>query len=332
MGTKIHDNYVIDIDSDERDPAKYPNPNDYVIRLNRSLYDVSNLKVVSARVPQSQSLINQGNRQIVVNSTVVLLTEGNYTGSELATQLATDLAATPISTVTYEAPLRRLHFTSASDVSFKFYTGSNGFSVNSTYGQPYEALGFNALDTPPSSDFYSNVVDLSGASSLILRITSNRGDITKPVFLNNGEFSFGSNVYNSKPGGNLNMHYFGRFLVDSTANLENYFTDDPVENDFNEGNEPEIDELRIRWYWNLGNKLIPYDFGMRNHILKLKVNCCLDKLKLLQSPDNSHETDDILDQYTNEEQPDPVKKTNIKQVVMVAVICFIVILLLKPKR
>jgi hypothetical protein len=331
MSSKIHDEYVIDIDSDERDPAQYPNPNDYVVKLSRPVYDVSNIKVESARIPRSQYLINEGNRQVQVDGTTYILTQGNYDGNTLATQLQSDLASSNINSVTFEPSLQRLNFTGTNNFSFKFYTGSNGFSTNTVFGTPYEVLGFNALDTAPSSNLFSNVIDLQGASSLILRITSDRGDITKPVHINNGEFSFESNVYNANPSGPLNMHYFGRFLSGDETSIEHYFNDDPVESRFHEGNESEITELRIRWYWNIGNKLIPYDFGMRNHILKLKFNCCLDKLKLLQTPTGNFEVNDPIEEYITDSN-NPHNKMDNKKILLAALICFLFIMMMKFKR
>ena len=36
-------NVLLDIESDERNPVQYPDPNDYVIKLNRDIYNVTNI-------------------------------------------------------------------------------------------------------------------------------------------------------------------------------------------------------------------------------------------------------------------------------------------------
>jgi hypothetical protein len=52
-------------------------------------------------------------------------------------------------------------------------------------------------------------------------------------------------------------------------------TNKPIEYDVPNLN---IDQLSLRFYWNNGNKLVPYDFGKQNHILKFEVKCEVDRL------------------------------------------------------
>ena len=49
---KVHTLYI---DSNERDTVVYPNPNNYVIHLENPIYDVSEIKLVSARIPTPQT-------------------------------------------------------------------------------------------------------------------------------------------------------------------------------------------------------------------------------------------------------------------------------------
>ena len=55
---KVHN---LTIDSSQRDPVKYANPNDYVISLESPVYDISQIKLVSARIPTPQFLICENN-------------------------------------------------------------------------------------------------------------------------------------------------------------------------------------------------------------------------------------------------------------------------------
>ena len=56
----------------------------------------------------------------------------------------------------------------------------------------------------------------------------------------------------------------------------------PIEDYFNTGPESVINKLRIRFYYTIGGKLIPYDFANKNHTLKFKFTCNLDKLQTLK--------------------------------------------------
>ena len=50
----------LDVDSGERDPTVYPSPNDYTVKLNKTLYGSTKIKVLAARLPNCQNLINVG--------------------------------------------------------------------------------------------------------------------------------------------------------------------------------------------------------------------------------------------------------------------------------
>jgi len=49
---KVH---TLDIDSSERDTSIYPNSNSYVITLENPIYDVEEIRLVSARIPTPQT-------------------------------------------------------------------------------------------------------------------------------------------------------------------------------------------------------------------------------------------------------------------------------------
>jgi hypothetical protein len=55
---KVH---TLDIDSGERDPILYPNVADYVVHLKNPIYDVTKISLISARIHNSQLLINDYN-------------------------------------------------------------------------------------------------------------------------------------------------------------------------------------------------------------------------------------------------------------------------------
>jgi len=283
------ESYILDIDSSERDPLKYTSPNDYVIKLNRRMYNVTNIKLVSALIPNSQLLINKGNKQFDVGTgNTVVLTEGTWTdGYQLASNLTdslTDFSGANDIAVSYDQNTQALSFTSSVNFSFDFYGGSNGYVTNSNVGTPANVLGFTFANTTPATTLISNVVNFYGPNSLILGLSSGSSTFDKMVYMNGGEFSFG-NIYSDVPVTQpLKTTYMGRILTsDKTGDMLDYNgRDDPVDHQFYKGPEKSIDRLRVKFFYNNGSKLIPYDFGNRNHVLKIEFTCSLDKLNNLE--------------------------------------------------
>ena len=123
--------YLIDVDSGERDPIEYPNPNDYTVHLNNRIYDITSIKIVAARVPNCQPLINSGNKQFEVNGTTVVFNEGTYTnGPDLASNLQIQMAppTTVIDTVSFDSFLKKLTFSNTSIVG----SSNSGYSILGT--------------------------------------------------------------------------------------------------------------------------------------------------------------------------------------------------------
>lgn len=60
--------HTLEIDSSERDYSKYPDPHDYVIDLKNEIYDIQKITLLSARIPNSQTLIHGYNNTFSVNT------------------------------------------------------------------------------------------------------------------------------------------------------------------------------------------------------------------------------------------------------------------------
>ena len=275
--------YILDIDSSERDPLKYTSPNDYIIKLNRRMYNVTNIKLVSALIPNSQLLINNGNKQFDVGeANTVILPEGTWSnGYELASNLSDSLTGfdgVNDITVSYQQNTQALTFTSSGPAfSFDFYGGSNGYATSSTVGTPAEILGFTFANTTPATTLVSNVVNFHGTNSIIMGLSCGSSVFDKMVYMDGGEFSFDVPV--TQP---LKTTYMGRILTSDRHMIDYKGRDDPVDHRFYKGAEKSIDRLRVKFYYNNGSKLIPYDFGNRNHVLKFEFTCSLDKLNTLE--------------------------------------------------
>ena len=276
----VRRSYTIEIDSSERDPIAFPKSNDYTVKLNRPIYDVSAMTLVSASIPKTQNLINAGNKQFDITTTsgttTKVLTEGTWTnGADFASNIQSQLAnfdtLSNNITVAYTSNTNALTFTGTCDFSFKFYTGSNGFSVSSDVGTPAAVFGFSHADTPITSTLVAGTLDLSGPTSFILAISSGATELSRYLYTKDVETQM-----------SLNSFYMGRILCGS-ANISEYVDffnlDKPIVHNFYKGNEKSIEDLTVRFYHGNGNKLIKYDFGNRNHILKFEVDCSLDKLE-----------------------------------------------------
>ena len=284
----VHRTYTIEIDSSERDPIAFPKSNDYTVKLNRPIYDVISVSLVSASIPKTQNLINAGNKQFDIRTlsgtSTKVLTEGTWTnGTEFASNVQTQLAnfdsLSNNITVSYESNTNALTFTGTCQFSFMFYTGSNGFSVISDVGTPASVFGFAHIDTPTASSLVAGALDLSGPTSFILAMSSGATDLSRYLYTKDVEDK-----------ASLNTFYTGRIMCGS-ANISEYLNffkfDKEIIHHFYKGNEKTIEDLTVRFYHSNGNKLIKYDFGNRNHILKFEVDCSLDKLESQEIADAS---------------------------------------------
>ena len=272
----------LDVDSGERNPTLYPNPNDYTIKLNKTLYGVTKLSLIEAKLPNCQNLINVGNKQFQLDNETYVLNEATYAnGTDLASNLQSSLAGSNISQVTFNTQNNILLFSNCGQgnnvFTFKFFSGSNGYASQSLVGPPATVLGFNGTDVGVSAGsnvLVSNVIDLRGPNSLFIRITCRGDDFTRELYVNGGTFSFSNTLGETSNIAMISPNYMGRIVLRDNETYYN-MTSKPIEYDVPSLN---IDQLRIRFYWNNGNKLIPYDFGKQNHILKFQLTCEVDRL------------------------------------------------------
>jgi len=268
--------YIVDFDSSERNPELYPNTNDFVVNLNTPLYNVTNMDLVSARFPLSQLLINDGNKYIDIDDTKYDLLNGSFSnGTDLASNLQARLSTTnfTVDSVVFHSNTNSMTYSNTAgtdNFTFNFFGGEDGFATTSNIGTPANILGFNNSNISSSGfSLTSNVVDIGGPSNIIIRLTNGSEDLQKTLYVDNS---------NLTP---LTTHFMGRIStsdVPLNGILDYNGYDDPVTHYFHRGPETSIDQLRIRIYWNNGNKLIPYDFGASNIFLKFKVKCSLDKI------------------------------------------------------
>jgi len=265
---KVH---TLNIDSGERDTNVYSYANNYVVTLDNPIYDVSKIKLVSARIPTPQLITCATNKTFSVNGNVFSLDETNYTsGTELASDLTTKLAPpdSNINSVVFDTDTNSLTFsnTHASDNEFtlEFYDGTNGYSSNSSqFTTPHQVLGFSSNNHSSVADtIKSGAINISGPNSLILKLTT-------------GSDEFTQTVYTSNP------FYTGHILLDGSDFINFNGADDTLVHHFHSGTQKVIKDVKIEFFYMSHGRLIPYDFRNQDHVLKFEITGSTDKLENL---------------------------------------------------
>ena len=317
----------LDVDSGERDPTAYPSPNDYTFKLNKILYGVTKISLLEANIPNCQNLINSGNKQFQLDNSTYVLREATYTnGADLASNVQTTLLGSNVSSVLFNSNTNTLAFSNigtSNTFSFKFYSGSNGYATTSTVGPPAAVLGFNGSDVSlntGSNVLTSNVVDLSGPTSLFIRVSCRNDTFNKDVYVNGGTFTLGSTSGPTNTMQSIPPLYIGRIMLGTTiGQITNFnMTNTPIEFDVPNLN---VDEMRLRFYWNNGTKLIPYDFGTRNHIIKFQITCEADRFSKVY--DEEVKVDELPPPVNPPPEPERFGYTNNMLYIFIGLILFL---------
>ena len=250
---KVH-NFTID--SSQRDPTLHANPNDYSVTLDDAIYDVSQIKLVSARIPTSQLLICETNQtfqyeDVLGTTHTTTIPVGNYDGASLAAVFNSNM------NISYN--VSKNSFGMGGQKTFKFKTGSGGYDdVNSKKTTMHQILGLPAEDI--GGQF--GAANFKGPNSLVLRISS-------------GSEKLNQTVYTSEP------YYTGHILLDGTDFVNVSGTDDKVTHSFHSGPLKHLKDIRIEFFYMSHGRLIPYDFRNQDHVLKFEITCSTDKLENL---------------------------------------------------
>ena len=265
---KVH---TLNIDSSERDTSVYAYANSYVVNLDNPIYDISNIKLVSARIPTPQLMTCATNKTFKVDGVSITLNETNYSnGYVLATDLDIELAPanTHIDSVIFDEETDSLVFSnthaSGGNFTLQFYSGTNGYLSNaSPLTTPHQLMGFSSKDfTSTGKVLRSGAINLDGPNSLILKLTT-------------GSDEFTQTVYTSTP------FYTGHILLDGTDSINFSGTDDKLVHHFHSGAQKMIKDVKIEFFYMSHGRLIPYDFRNQDHILKFEISGTTDKLENL---------------------------------------------------
>jgi hypothetical protein len=261
--------YNLSIDSSQRDANVYLHANNYVITLENPIYDVSEIKLVSARIPTPQLTVCATNNTFSVDGQTISLPNRDYSnGVVLATHLESVLQppSTNVDTVTFDDDTKRLTFSNITpgdhNFTFEFHTGTNGFLEDSSLvTTPYQLLGFTSADyTSTSNILTSGAINLVGPNSLVLKLTA-------------GSDEFAQSVYTSTP------FYTGHILLDGSDFINFNGADDKLTHHFHSGPQKYVRDIKIEFFYMSNGRLIPYDFMNQDHVLKFEITCSTDKLE-----------------------------------------------------
>jgi hypothetical protein len=267
---KVH---TLDIDSSERDTNVYTYANNYTVTLKEPIYDVTQIKLVSARIPTPQLTTCATNKTFSIYDSgapddliEVTLNETNYTnGTALASDLDTLMQppATCIDEVVFDSDTQALTFsntTASNTFTFKFFDGTNGYLSNVALTTPHQVMGFSSKNPVESDSIVSGAINLEGPNSLILRMTSGSDEFTKTV-------------YSTTP------FYTGHILLNGSDMINFHGADDPLTHEFYKGPQKYIKYIKLEFFYMSHGRLVPYDFRNQDHILKFEITCSTDKLE-----------------------------------------------------
>jgi hypothetical protein len=313
--------YNLAIDSSERQTNLYAYANSYVVTLENPIYDVSEIKLISARIPTPQLTTCGTNNSFSVDGNVFVLNETNYANGYILAEDLETLLAPPdsnVSLVVYDEETNSINFSnvgSSNAFTFEFHTGTNGYqSKTSSVTTPHQVLGFSSEDfaSNANGEITSGAVNLNGPNSLILKLTA-------------GSDEFNQDIYSSTP------FYTGHILLDGSDFINFNGADDHLIHHFHSGPQKFIRDIRIEFFYMSQGRLIPYDFRNQDHILKFELIGSMDKLEGLPKVP--------IEKVTEEKKEESISIPEVKDdyrwiiyVVLVVVIGLLLMFFMKGKR
>ena len=267
--------HTLEIDSSERDYSKYPDPHDYIIDLKNEIYDVKKITLLSARIPNSQTLIHARNNTFSIDTSTISLPNRSFNnGFDLATVIDGELQTINIDAA-YNSDTNSITYTNNTGIPkvIKFGDGTNARYmsgtddtvsnlVSSSNTTPHQLFGLppQNITIPHSGTYTGGSINLEGPNAFLLRIGT-------------GSETFNKDIYLREP------FYTGQILINGP--YVNYISDDPVEHTFFSGSQKGLKSLHIQFYYMSQGRMIPYDFRHQEHVLKFQIECNTGKFKAI---------------------------------------------------
>ena len=139
-------------------------PENFKLRLNKTISDIHSIHFKACEIPFSYYPVNSSNNLIIFRNNVpsewhALLTPGNYTGDELATEIQTQMnAQVPGFTVTYDDKT----------LKYTWINATTTFEINSI-STAIKILGLDTTDPGVASSYTSkNCINITGTNHLYI--------------------------------------------------------------------------------------------------------------------------------------------------------------------
>lgn len=291
------------LDSSNRNKTSYPNIYDYTIPLYEPIYGIERIELVRAFFPTSLYLLNSNNSsfRILVNGSLftIPLTVGNYTSTELATELQDKLdTAGTIGTGWEVSVLPNSNKLQIYSANVTVPTITSFVVQGAEMPNLAPILGFGLADYTSVADTVTSPfpMNTSYPNNIVLQLKDDTQDfnsLTVPIpnnqqvrcfsYLPLGSGNGGTNVVNTSSGtvdgasiivaGSSGLGGFGYFYISKDATNSYY--------DFYEGPKDRINKLSVRLQQILPNgSLVNPDFNNSDHIIELEMLARVDKSSL----------------------------------------------------
>ena len=188
--------HTLEIDSSERDYSKYPDPHDYIIDLKNEIYDVKKITLLSARIPNSQTLIHARNNTFSINNSIISLPNRSFNdGFDLAHIITTHITNIDAA---YNSNTNSITYTNTANGPkvIKFGDGTNARYmsgtddtvsnlVSSSCTTPHQLFGLppQNITIPGNGTYTSGSINLEGPNAFLLRIGTGSETFNKDVYL-----------------------------------------------------------------------------------------------------------------------------------------------------
>jgi hypothetical protein len=159
--------YTFMVDSRERQNYSTTNSNSYTIQFDKPFKNIVSLELLTTELPITQYVVNDYNNKLKIDSTTITITNGNYTSSELASEIETK-----IDTTTGDSN----YSVSANDITMKFTIShsSTNFTLDlSVDNNIAKVIGFNATSQTGALTYTSqNTYDLFGEKYIVMHVNN----------------------------------------------------------------------------------------------------------------------------------------------------------------
>jgi hypothetical protein len=241
------------IDSRDRNTILFPNPNKYNLKLDEPMKDVISVELLVKDFPFNRPLIHSNNNILHTSAGDYTITNGNYTGTELASELQTQSGLT----VTYNSITDKLTFTNStgSAVTLKFLGNSVKYDEDNNVNKYLsnsigKVIGFDIQDYTINNGYSLEapyIVDLRNDNYIVMYMEKAK------------------NIYSQ----NINANQSFAIINKHNDSLNGYLHNETIKKNFNPP-IPSLSTLSFKFNDYDGNL---YDFQNQNHRMELLFVC-----------------------------------------------------------